>query len=394
MATAVLDLDFEHLPPGITGIERYHQALLLVRFRGQPVGQTTVPVFNGCISAVDLRHAVVQAGGWPLWEAWLFDRLEWERIQFADYPLPSSTVAVCTRDRPDDVRRCLHALMRLHDDGQELLVIDNCPSTDATRQIVNEFPLVRYVREPVPGLDVARNRALTEARGDIVAFSDDDAAPDQGWLRALLRNFNDPLVFCVTGLTMPLELETDAQEWHERYSTFGRGFKRRVFDRAFVNPMAAGKIGAGVNMAIRRSALQLVGPFDEALDAGTRTRSGGDSEMFSRLLAAGYRIVYEPRALTWHRHRRTWSELRKMIYGYGVGVYAAWTRSLLVEREYSMIKPALSWLFRTQLPGLFRSVFSHASPVQFDLGVAELRGCLAGTWHYLCSRKQVRNRAR
>lgn len=273
-------------------------------------------------------------------------------------------------------------------------MIDNCPSTDATRQIVNEFPLVRYVREPVPGLDVARNRALTEARGDIVAFSDDDAAPDQGWLRALLRNFDDPLVFCVTGLTMPLELETDAQEWHERYSTFGRGFKRRVFDRAFVNPMAAGKIGAGVNMAIRRSALQLVGPFDEALDAGTRTRSGGDSEMFSRLLAAGYRIVYEPRALTWHRHRRTWSELRKMIYGYGVGVYAAWTRSLLVEREYSMIKPALSWLFRTQLPGLFRSVFSHAAPVQFDLGVAELRGCLAGTWHYLCSRKQVRNRAR
>ena len=121
MATAILDLEFEHLPPGITGLERYHQALLLIRFRGQPVGQTTVPVFNGCISAVDLRHAVVQTGGWPLWEAWLFDRLEWDRIQLAHHPLPSSTVAVCTRDRPDDVRRCLHALMRLHDDGQELL---------------------------------------------------------------------------------------------------------------------------------------------------------------------------------------------------------------------------------------------------------------------------------
>jgi cellulose synthase/poly-beta-1,6-N-acetylglucosamine synthase-like glycosyltransferase len=282
MPTPVLDLEFEDLPPGITGIERYHQALLLIRFRGQPVGQTTVPVFNGCISAVDLRHAVVQAGGWPLWEAWLFDRLEWDCVQLAHHPLPSSTVAVCTRDRPDDIRRCLHALMRLHDDGQELLVIDNCPSTDATQQIVSEFARVRYVREPVPGLDVARNRALTEARGDIVAFSDDDAAPDPGWLRALLRNFDDPLVFCVTGLTMPLELETDAQEWHERYSTFGRGFKRRVFERTLVNPMAAGKIGAGVNMAIRRSALQLVGPFDEALDAGTRTRSGGDSEMFSR----------------------------------------------------------------------------------------------------------------
>ena len=51
-----------------------------------------------------------------------------------------------------------------------------------------------------------------------------------------------------------------------------------------------------------------------------------------------------------------------MIYGYGVGVYAAWTRSFLVEREYSMIRPGLSWLFRTQLPGLFRSAFRHTSP--------------------------------
>jgi glycosyltransferase involved in cell wall biosynthesis len=394
MPTAVLDLEFADLPREIIGLERYHGAYILIRLRGVPIAQITLPVFEGRIDGVELRSAAVRAGGWQLWETWLHQSLEWDQILLAYNPTPLSTVAICTRDRPHDVRRCLEALSRLEDDGQELLVIDNCPSTDETRRVVEAFARVRYVREDIPGLNVARNRALEEAAHDIVAFTDDDAAPGRGWLRALVRNFNDPLVYCVTGLTLPMELETEAQEWHERYSPFGRGFKRRLFERASINPMAAGQIGAGVNMAMRKSALALVGPFDEALDAGTRTRSGGDSEMFSRLLAAGCRIVYEPRAVSWHRHRRTWTELRKMIYGYGVGVYAAWTRSFLVEHEWSMFRLAARWFFETQLPNLFRSALWRSSPVHFDLGLLELRGCIAGPWHYLASRAAVRKRTR
>jgi glycosyltransferase involved in cell wall biosynthesis len=394
MPTAVLDLEFAHLPREITGLERYHEAYILIRLQGVPITRITVPVLEGRIDGVELRSAAIQAGGWQLWETWLHQSLEWDQILLAHNPVPLSTIAICTRDRPHDARRCLEALSRLEEDGQELLVIDNCPSTDDTRRVVETFPRVRYVREDIPGLNVARNRALKEAAHDIVVFTDDDAAPDRGWLRALVRNFNDPLVYCVTGLTLPMELETEAQEWHERYSTFSRGFKRRSFERASINPMAAGQIGAGVNMAMRKSAMALVGPFDEALDAGTRTRSGGDSEMFSRLLAAGCRIVYEPRAVSWHRHRRSWTELRKMIHGYGVGVYAAWTRSFLVEHEWSMFRLASRWFFETQLPNLFRSAFWRSSPVHFDLGLLELRGCLAGPWHYLASRAAVRKRIR
>ena len=389
MATAVLDLEFEQLPPEITGLERYSKALILIRLRGRPVGQTTLPVIGGRIGGTELRDALIDAAGRPLGERWLHDLLEYDRVRLKKFPLPSATVALCTRDRPDDVRRCLGALMCLHDDGQEILVIDNAPSTEATRQIVERYPSVRYVREPRPGLNVARNRALREAQHEIVAFIDDDAAPDGGWLRALLQNFDDPLVYCVTGLTMPLELETDAQEWHERYSTFARGFRRRVFDGTYFNPMAAGQVGSGVNMALRRSVLQQLGPFDEALDAGTRTRSGGDSEMFSRILSSGYRIVYEPQALNWHRHRRTWRELRRMIYGYGVGVYAAWTRSFLVEHELAMLRPALSWFFGKQLPALIRSMLQPCS-ITFDLVLSELRGCAVGPWAYLAARREVR----
>jgi glycosyltransferase involved in cell wall biosynthesis len=391
MATAVLVLDLEQVPTEINGLAPYGHALVLIRWRGCPVGRTFMRVLNGRISGMDIRDALSKACGSVFWERWLRDYLEWNEVMVKDMVLPRGTVAVCTRDRTEDLRRCLEALIRLEEDDQELLVIDNCPSTDATQRLVAEYPRVRYVREDQRGLDVARNRALREARNDIVAFCDDDAAPDPGWLRALLRNFHDPRVLCVTGLTMPLELETEAQEWFERYTPFGRGFKRTVFDSTTHNPLVVWRAGTGNNMAVRRSVVELAGPFDELLDAGTSTRSGGDYEMFSRILTQGYRIVYDPAALSWHRHRRTWEELRTAIYGYGVGVYAAWTRSLLVEREWGVLKLAWAW-FRYQIRALLRSLLRRRNATPMDLLLAELRGCAVGPWAYLSLRKRLRSR--
>jgi len=392
MPTAVLDLEFEHLPAAIAVPGHYDHALILVRVHGQPAGQVRLPVLGGQIGGAELRDALAKCATWPFWEDRLHEYLGWNAACATPATLPRATVAICTRDRPDDVRRCLEGVRNLPDDGQEVLVVDNCPSTDATRRVVEDCACARYVREDRPGLDIARNRALSEARHEIVAFVDDDAVPDPHWLRAHLRNFDDPTVLCVTGLTMPLELETEAQEWFERYSTFGRGFRRTVFDEYVVNPLAAGRVGAGANMSLRRSLVGLVGPFDEALDGGTITRSGGDTEMFSRILAQGYRIVYDPAALNWHRHRRTWEELRQTIYGYGVGVYALWTRRLLFERELTIPKLAWGWFRHTQVPELARALLKRPNYMPLDLLLAELRGCASGPWAYLASRRRQRRR--
>jgi len=227
-----------------------------------------------------------------------------------------------------------------------------------------------------------------------VAFTDDDAIVDREWLAALVRNFDDPRVLCVTGLTMPVELETEAQELFEAYSPFGRGFERRVFDAVRSSPLAVGRVGAGANMALRRSALDLVGEFDEALDGGTPTRSGGDHEMFSRILAAGFRIVYDPAALSWHRHRRSMEELRETLRGYGTGVYAMWTRALVEGREYGVFKQAAAWLRYGQVPELARALAGRPRRMPLSLLAAEWRGCLAGPFAYLASRRQAALRRR
>jgi len=388
MATAILDLEISKLAPEITVEECYSKALVLIRLHGKPIGQAQLSVVGGRIDGSQLRETLMNAVGDRLWKNCLYDALEWDERGPVQV-MQIATVAVCTRDRPEDLQRCLEAFMRLPDDGQEYLVIDNCPATDATQELVKNYPKVRYVREDVPGSSAARNRALREAKHEFVAFTDDDAAPDPNWLRSLLQNFSDPRVMCVTGLVMPLELETEAQEWFERYSPHGRGFERRIFDGAQCNPLVVAPVGVSASMALRKSSIDCIGLFDEALGAGTPTVGGEDCELFARILRAGYCIVYEPRALSWHRHRRTWEELQKTLQGYGIGVYAFWTRMFVINREFSVPLLAWGWLRHKQIPELVASLRKQPDSIPSDLLLAQLRGCVSGPMAYFASRKRL-----
>ncbi|MDQ3696890.1 MAG: glycosyltransferase [Gemmatimonadota bacterium] len=387
MATVVLQIDVGAIPGRIGVPERYDDAQILVRRGAAPVAVLTLSVRDGGVDGAALREAIADSG----WERLL--RLEvQEALGVSAAPATDGergTVAVCTRDRPDDLDRCLTALRVLAAKGQELLVVDNASAGDATLRVVDRHPGVRYIREDRPGLDVARNRALREARGQVVAFCDDDAVPDTHWLGALLANFADPRTLCVTGLTLPLELETDAQEWFERTNAFSRGLNRQRYDGATDDPFLVARIGAGVNMALRKSVLDLIGPFDEALDAGTATKSGGDHDMFTRILLAGYCIVYEPGAISHHRHRRDWQSLRDTVRGYGTGVYAHLTKHLLEGREPRTIAIALGW-GRAQLRNLIRSLLRRPHAPPLDLVLGELRGCLAGPRAYRVARRRLR----
>jgi GT2 family glycosyltransferase len=304
---------------------------------------------------------------------------------------PTATVAICTRDRTEDLKRCLHGITAMPDDGQQVMVVDNAPSTEATRELVAAYPGIRYVREERPGLDVARNRALREAETEIIAFTDDDAMPDPLWLRALLGNFEDPLVMASTGVTMPLELETDAQIRFQQLGGFVRGFKRVVYDAGAHEPLLGWLAGAGVNMAVRRNVLQQVGAFDEALDAGTTAHAGGDYDMFRRILTAGYRIIYDPRALAWHRHRRTEGELKRQLVGYEVAAGAVLSRALFVDKDLGVLRETLR-LLRDHLRGLSRSLRRRPGAHTTGLQLALMSGLFNGVFAYLASPRRAGGR--
>jgi GT2 family glycosyltransferase len=368
----VLDLELDAEPPG--GLGQYVRALVLFRWRGRPVASTYLPVVNGAIPPAAWRQASAAARG---------AQASSEAAVEAPGQLPRATIAICTRNRPEQLRGCLDSLVHLLDSQHEILVIDNDPTDRAGRRVVEAFPGVRYVLEPRPGLSAARNRALREAAYDLVAFTDDDARPDADWPRALLTHFADRRVLCVTGLTLPLELETAAQEWFEARFPYGRGFRGVVYECRQGALPTPGRPGAGVNMALRREVLARIGPFDPALGAGTPARSGEDNDLFTRILRAGYRIVYEPGALVWHRHRRDWSELRRTLFGYRAGLFATWTKEVLAERQFGSLWLAGRWLICHQAPILLRSLRAPYAASRPDLRLAELLGCLAGPWLYL-----------
>lgn len=390
MPTAVLDLDPERLTEGLKLSPRYDSALVLLRVGGRPAGQAVLSLDGRALDPCELRHLLLKGANSTYWEAWLSERLGLP--EQADSWTPSgatATVVICTRDRTEDLRRCLTALLAMPDDGHDILVVDNAPATNDTRLLLQSFPSVHYVREDRPGLDVARNRALLEANTEIIAFTDDDAIVDPLWLRMILRNFRDPLVMAVTGLTMASELETSAQVSFQRYSGFVRGFRRVTYDTLDINPMFAWHVGAGVSMALRREVLECVGSFDEALDAGTPTQAGGDTDMFRRILKAGYRITYDPAALNWHRHRRTETELQRQIRGYEISGGAVLCRALLFEGDLGAAAHGLLRMFR-ELHGAARAFRGRPSFATLKPYLLRIGAFISGLGLYVYARVRAK----
>lgn len=239
-------------------------------------------------------------------------------------PLPYISIVVCTRDRTENLKACLGALFELEYTAKEIIIVDNAPSSNATQQLCAHLP-VTYVLESTPGLDNARNTGIEHATHDIIAFTDDDALPDKDWLKRIIPHFEDPQIMCVTGYVAPWSLQTKAERVFEfNYGGMGHGFDLKVFDGSKLSnteKLNAAAMGVGANMAFRKSWFTIGGLFDPKLDVGTPSGGGGDVEMFHRVVANNYKIVYDPSVLVWHKHRADFKGLKKQVYMNGRSYY-------------------------------------------------------------------------
>jgi GT2 family glycosyltransferase len=203
----------------------------------------------------------------------------------------------------------------------EIVVVDQSREPHAAL-IANGGAPVRYVYSPTRGLCRARNLAVREARGDLLAFIDDDATADPGWLAALVDAAgaeDERLV--AGGQVVPASPERAGAFVASEYVDHRSAVYQGRIDR---DPLGGG------NMAAYRSAFATVGLFDERLGAGARYPAADDNDIGLRLLEAGYRIVYVPEATIYHRAwRRRWSyPALRWRYGRGKGGFYAKHRAL------------------------------------------------------------------
>jgi GT2 family glycosyltransferase len=294
-----------------------------------------------------------------------------------------TSVIVCTRERPDLLEECLAALVKLAPPPLEIIVVDNAPPGGiSSLRIVEHFNGIFYLRHPLAGLSSARNAGLAVARGDYVAFTDDDSVAHPRWLVSLLTGFAEVSVGCVTGLVLPRELETEAQMAFEFVlDGFSRGFVPLRFGPDFfasTRPFGVPvwRIGAGASMVFRRAVFDAIGTFDERLGAGASGCSE-DSEIWYRLLAAGWECRYEPSAVVFHRHRLSWDGLERQIVAYMRGHVAALLVQFVRTGDLGNLRRIFLTLPYFYVAGLITAVVTR-NWRRFRMDVCAIWGCLGG----------------
>lgn len=299
-------------------------------------------------------------------------------------PAPSVTVAICSKDRWDWVDRLLTSLASLRAECDfDVLVIDNASSDERMRGVCVKRDWVRYFHEPLVGLNFARNRAMREASGEVVAFLDDDVVVDREWFQGLHRAWaENPDAGCVTGLVLPMALETAAQILFEAGGGFRRGFRPIRYGAEnygdHLHPCGAGRFGAGANMSLRRELVLRLGGFDEALDTGRPLPGGGDLDIFYRVLRSGATLVYEPQAAVYHEHRRDMSVLRRQYYTWGVGFMAFVVKSMATDIPMrGRFRRMIRWWFRYQVRRLKDRVRGR-EPIPATMVLGEIWGGVVG----------------
>lgn len=216
------------------------------------------------------------------------------------------TVILCTYNRCISLATTLDSIARsiLPDsEGWEVLVVDN-NSDDQTRKVVHKFCLqyphrFRYFFEPRPGKSHALNSGIREARGNILAFTDDDVTVDPTWLKNLTASLHSGEWMGAGGRIVP-QWPCAPPSWLPTHQRYGLAPLVQFDLGPEVAPLTEPPFGA--NMAFRRDVFRKYGPF--RTDLGPRpngeTCKSEDIEFGQRLLAAAEPLRYEPSAVVHH----------------------------------------------------------------------------------------------
>ncbi|GAB5415409.1 MAG: hypothetical protein Cons2KO_30120 [Congregibacter sp.] len=256
------------------------------------------------------------------------------------------SLVVCTRNRARQLQAALASLDALvFDKPWELIIVDN-GSTDETPEILGAFAAesqqtVVLEHEPKPGLSKARNRGLSKARGELVAFTDDDCYPNSDYLQRLFFCFSGHDVAFAGGRVLLFDekdLQITIQELNE-----GVSFQPGSFFKAGVVH--------GANMAFRRSVLLDLRGFDERLGAGARFKAAEDTDAMIRCSLAGYSGVYDPTIVVQHHHgRRSTEEADSLRRSYAIGRGACMVKHALNPVSRSVYAKNWYWQLRLQKP--------------------------------------------
>jgi glycosyltransferase involved in cell wall biosynthesis len=236
------------------------------------------------------------------------------------------SVVICTRNRADSLRKALESLFcasSLEASDWEVLVVDN-NSGDHTSDICREFQQrlpghFRFLTERKPGKSLALNTAIAGAKGDILAFTDDDVLCAPDYIQGIRTVFTTYLADAAQGRVL-LDCEGGWPAWLD--STYASMANFKDFGDEVID--LDGTL-CGANMIVRAEVFRKIGCFAPELGPGG-IGVYEDTEISIRMREAGCRMIYAPQILVrhqWQRSRLTKSFLRNRSFGQG-RMFAYW----------------------------------------------------------------------
>lgn len=266
------------------------------------------------------------------------------------------SILIPTHNRCDILDRTLASLQGLEiPEGiqVEAIVVNNL-CTDHTDEVVNawiprsKIPL-RLAQESNIGLNNARNRAIREARFDLLAFLDDDVLVNPDWLIGLLRSFNESDASMIGGRVHLWWEAVQRPAWmipdlEDHLSALDLGEEMKLMTEARI---------VGANFALTRAAFNDAGEFRPDLDRkGKSLLSGGETDFILKAMARGHKLYYSPWPTLRHwvpPHRAELPHLLKIIEGKSV-------TNILMREPYGPMQAARS------LAGGCGKIARHALP--------------------------------
>jgi len=290
----------------------------------------------------------------------------------------SVVISTYTIERLDDVLCCISSVKNQSLKPFEvILVLD--PDEKLLQTYRSRVPHdVRIVVSDHLGLSHARNAGVREARGEFVAFIDDDAAADKKWLEKLLSNFSDPSVMGVGGNIIPV-WESNRPFWfpEELDWIVGCSYKGLPERRSTVrNPI-------GCNMSYRKKVFVLVGYFESDIGrSGNKLVSKEETEFSIRVLnkIPNSRMIYEPSSIVRHKVNKSRQDLK---YIWRRSFYEGVSKVLMDSKSTSHVGRStenayLEYLMKVAIPSRFRRIFRLDSICQLFTLLLSMSGVLAG----------------
>ncbi|MEL6158189.1 MAG: glycosyltransferase [Cyanobacteria bacterium J06627_32] len=216
---------------------------------------------------------------------------------------PLISAIICTHNREQYLGAAIDSLLAQTIENYEIIVVDNA-STDGTAGIAKSrehHSNMRYIYEPKLGLSVARNCGAQAAKGEILAYLDDDAEASQGWLEALLAVFAQHEKVAIAGGKVTLIWPPNAQPpaWLSDDLSSGLGAYDLGNELVYIEQPSL--TPRGLNYAVRKSFLEAVGGFDPNLGrVGKNLLSNEEQQLTRMALDRGLQVAYVPAAIAAH----------------------------------------------------------------------------------------------